>query len=261
MNFFHTGLDHNSTYFEHNLSSKKIPSIFIHGVGLDNTMWTPQKKFFQNQQVIFYDLLNHGKSKKNYKKINFGDLVNQLNLLIEYLNIKKINLIGFSIGALIAQHFTSKYYKKINKLVIISSVFNRSKEQIVRVKERYKIALSGKSISNNSINRWFNRTYLNNNQNVYEYFYNILEKKNNKNFLPAYEIFVNADKYLIDYSNFNMPSLIITGKNDIGSTPEMSKNLQKKIKKSKIYIVPKAKHMVTFEKAELVNEKISKFIY
>ena len=58
-----------------------------------------------------------------------------------------------------------------------------------------------------------------------------------------------------------MPSLIITGKNDIGSTPEMSKNLQKKIKKSKIYIVPKAKHMVAFEKAELVNEKISKFIY
>ena len=57
-----------------------------------------------------------------------------------------------------------------------------------------------------------------------------------------------------------MPTLIMTGENEIGSTPNMSRMLHQKIKNSKLYIIPKAKHMATFEKAELVNVEISKFI-
>ena len=253
------GFDPNLTYFEHNLKPTGIPNVFIHGVGLDNTMWLPQKKNFQNNQLVFYDLLNHGKSKKGYKKLYFDDFADQLNKLIEYLNLKKINLIGFSIGAIIAQHFTSKYYDKINKLIIISSVFKRSPEQIIIVKNRYNMAAKGKNVTDDSINRWFNKSYLEKNSNVYEFFFNILEKKSNENFLPAYEIFVNAEKYPVNYSNFNMPSLIMTGKNDIGSTSEMSKMLHREIKNSQLHIIPNAKHMVTFEKSDLINNQISKF--
>ena len=41
-----SGFDKNSTYFEHSLDSSVIPTVFIHGVGLDHTMWLPQKKHF-----------------------------------------------------------------------------------------------------------------------------------------------------------------------------------------------------------------------
>ena len=58
-----------------------------------------------------------------------------------------------------------------------------------------------------------------------------------------------------------MPTLIMTGENDIGSTPNMSEKLQDKINKSKIYIIPKSKHMAIFEKNDLVNKEISKFLY
>ena len=52
----------------------------------------------------------------------------------------------------------------------------------------------------------------------------------------------------------------MTGENEIGSTPKMSKILNSKIKNSFLYIIPKAKHMATFEKAEIVNLKISEFL-
>ena len=68
MNLQNSGFDQNSTYFEHNLDSPGMPTVFIHGVGLDQTMWVPQKKYFQDNNVIFYDLLNHGRSKKGYKE-------------------------------------------------------------------------------------------------------------------------------------------------------------------------------------------------
>ena len=78
--------------------------------------------------------------------------------------------------------------------------------------------------------------------------------------MPAYKLFVESDDYSLDFSNFNMQTLIMTGENEIGSTPEMSSMLGKQIKNSKTYIIPKAKHLASFEKADLVNIKISKFI-
>ena len=260
MRLINTGFDDNSTYFEHNIDSYGVPNIFIHGVGLDNNMWLPQKEYFKNHKIVFYDLINHGKTKKGYKEINFENFNQQLIQLLDYLKIKKCNLVGFSIGALIAQHFTSKYYDKINKLIIIGSVYKRSDEQINIVKNRYKIALEGKNITNDSLNRWFNPEYLNGNPDVYNYFFNILQKKNNEDFLPVYKLFVESDNYALYFSNFNMPTLIMTGENEVGSTPYMSRMLNQKIKNSKLYIIPKAKHMATYEKAELVNLEISNFI-
>ena len=260
MKLLNTGFDNNSTYFEHNIDSSDIPNVFIHGVGLDNTMWLPQKDYFKNNKIVFYDLINHGKTKKGYKEIHFENFNKQLIQLLNYLKIRKCNLVGFSIGALIAQHFASKHYDKINKLIIIASVYKRSVEQISKVKSRYNLALEGKSIANDSINRWFNPEYLRNNPNVYNYFLNILQEKKSEDFLPAYKLFVESDNYTLDFSNFNMPTLIMTGENEIGSTPEMSKKLHQEINNSKLYIIPNAKHMATFERADLVNVEIDKFI-
>ena len=261
MDLPHIGFDCNLTYFEHNLNSREVPNVFVHGVGLDNEMWLPQKKYFHNKQIVFYDLLNHGNSKKGYTELNFENFTNQLNLLLKYLNINKFNLIGFSIGALISQHFASQYYDKINKLIIIASVHKRTHEQIIKVRNRYNTALRRESITNDSINRWFNKEYLEKNPNVYEFFSNILEKKKNEDFLPAYKAFVESENHTLDFSNFKMPTLIMTGENDVGSTPDMSKMLHKEIKNSELYIIPRAKHMATFESANIVNSEISKFIY
>jgi len=260
MQLTNNGFDDHSTYYELNIERSGIPTIFIHGVGLDNTMWLPQKKYFQNNKIVFYDLLNHGKSRKGYKELKFKNFNDQLIQLIEFLKIKKFNLIGFSIGALIAQHFASIHFSKINKLIIIASVFERSDEQIKKVKNRYKKAYEGKNITKNSIHRWFSQKYLEKNPDVYEYFFNILNRKKNENFLPAYKLFVESDNYNINFSNFNMPTLIMTGKNEVGSTPEMSEKLHQKIANSELYIIPNSKHMATFEQDNLVNSKISSFI-
>ena len=252
--------DHKKTYFEQHKIKNKIPTIFIHGVGLDNTMWFPQKKNFLNNSTIFYDILNHGKSKKGFTKLHFKNFVSQLEDLITFIGVKKINLVGFSIGALIAQHYTESNYDKVNKLVLIASVYKRSKTQIEIIKKRFKNASKGKSITIDSINRWFSISYLKKNPNIFNFFFDLLEKKNNSDFLSAYKVFVESDKSDIDFTKFNMPTLIMTGEKEIGSTPLMSRNLNKKIKKSFFYIIKDAKHGATIEKEKEVNYQLQKFL-
>tara|TARA_Y100000590_G_scaffold82169_1_gene91491 strand:- start:952 stop:1737 length:786 start_codon:yes stop_codon:yes gene_type:complete len=260
MNLKNKGFDNNQTYFEHNLKYSNKPTIFIHGVGLDNSMWNPQKKYFHDKEIIFYDLLNHGKTKKGFKNLNFKNFSEQLNNLISFLKIDSFNLVGFSIGALIAQHFTNHYFKKINKLILIASVYKRSKEEINNVQRRFEKVLNGESISDDSINRWFNKEYLDRNPKVYDFFFKILEKKRLNDFIPAYRLFVESDNYVISFDNFKMPTLIMTGEQEVGSTPRMSHLLHDIINNSELQIIPNAKHMATFEKSDLVNIKISKFL-
>ena len=84
-NKFIKGYDKNDTYYEYHLDKKNIPTIFIHGVGLDSSAWSNQKKYFK-KNILFYDLLNHGRTKKSLKNINYQNLSLQLNNLINYLD-------------------------------------------------------------------------------------------------------------------------------------------------------------------------------
>ena len=58
----------------------------------------------------------------------------------------------------------------------------------------------------------------------------------------------------------NVNSLIATGENDIGSTPEMSKNLSKMIQGSKFVEIKRGKHLCGIECADDVNITLKKFI-
>jgi len=261
MNSYKKEFDNKGTYFEKTVSNKNIPTIFIHGVGLDNTMWHPQKKIFEDESVIFYDILNHGKTSKRFYKLTFNDFSQQLNHLLIYLKINRVNLVGFSIGALIAQHFTSVNYNRINKLVLIGSVYKRNNEQIEIVRNRYEEAYKGKSMTIKSIKRWFSDLYLKENPEVYKFFFKLLESKKKEDFIPAYKLFVESDEKNLNFSKFNMPTLIMTGENEVGSTPKMSEDIHKEIKNSILHIIKDAKHGATIEKANEVNHQLKKFLF
>ena len=55
-------------------------------------------------------------------------------------------------------------------------------------------------------------------------------------------------------------TLITTGQNDVGSTPEMSKNLSKMIQESKFIEIKKGKHLCSIECSDDVNITFKKFI-
>ena len=90
------------------------------------------------------------------------------------------------------------------------------------------------------------RAYLEKNPNIFEKISSILNQNNIENFLKVYELFV---KHKDDekFENIKSKTLIMTGENDIGSTPEMSRNLSKEIANSKVKIISQGKHLCGIE--------------
>ena len=235
-----------------------VPIVFIHGVGLNHKIWEPQINVFENT-FLAYDILGHGKTPLDKENLSFDDFSNQLINLIDELNIRRIHLVGFSIGSLIARNFASKYSDRLESLILLCSIFRRTKKQQQIVKDRFELAKKSKSLSKQALKRWFTDEYLEKNPNTYNKISSILEQNSMENFLKIYELFVNH-KDDEQFEKIKTKTLIMTGEGDIGSTPEMSINLSKVINNSNVKIISKGKHLCSIECADDVNMAIKKHI-
>ena len=249
------------TSYSLNKISEKNPIVFIHGVGLTKEIWEPQINFFKDYNTLTYDLLGHGKTPLKKSKVSFEDFSIQLVKLINELNFKKIHLVGFSLGALIARHFASENNDKLSSLIILGSIYKRNEEQKRVVKNRFEVAKMNRPASKQAaLRRWLSEDFSKKNPDIYKKIYSILEKNKRVDFLKCYEIFVN---YVDDdnmLKKINVNTLIATGENDVGSTPEMSRNLSKMIQESKFIEIKKGKHLCSIECADDVNITFKKFI-
>jgi pimeloyl-ACP methyl ester carboxylesterase len=254
-----TGTSASGTFYVLNQKEQSIPIVFIHGVGLTYEIWQPQLDFFKNYSNLAYDILGHGKSSLKKQNISFDDFSDQLINLIDELNFQKIHLVGFSIGSLIARNFATKFNDRLQSLVLLGSIYKRTEQQQKIVNERFNQAKKELKLSKLALKRWFTDKYLENNPDTYDKISSILSSNNMANFIKVYELFVNH-KNDEDFKKITVNTLITTGENDIGSTIEMSQELNKIIKNSQLKIIKNGKHLCGIECADDVNLTIKNFI-
>ena len=256
------GFDLKGSYYSY-INKKTIPSVFIHGVGLDHQMWKPQINSLNKFSTLTYDLLGHGKSELKNDEVTLNDFSNQLKSLLDFLNIKKINLIGFSLGSLIAIDFTLKFKEYLDTLTLMGTTYQRTDEERSKVLDRFEQAKLNKPISRQALKRWFSDKYLDDNPEIYSEFMNILNKepKDHDNFLKAYKLFANHRDDIELIKKIDTRALIMTGSDDPGSTVTMSKSLSKDLANSKFVEVKNGKHLCSIECADEVNINLKNFIY
>ena len=253
--------DPNQNY--HNfIDNNTEPLVFIHGVGLDHKMWEPQINSLNNYSIITYDLLGHGKTPYNKEEVTLNDFSKQLDDLIKFLKVDKINLIGFSLGSLIALNFASKFQNKLKSLTVIGTTYKRTLEQRALVVERFEQAKLNKAISKQALRRWFTDEYLNNHPEIYDRFIKILTKnsEDHLNFLKAYKLFAYHQNDINMIKNIKTKTLVMTGSDDSGSTVEMSKSLSNDLKNSSFIEISNGKHLCSIECADNVNINLKNFI-
>jgi len=254
-----TGNSASGTFYVYNNKEQSIPIVFIHGVGLTYEIWQPQLNFFNNYSNLSYDILGHGKSSLTKQNISFDDFSEQLIDLIDELKIEKIHLVGFSIGSLIARNFATNYSNRLQSLILLGSIYKRSEQQQKIVNERFNQAKKELKLSRQALKRWFTDKYLEKNPGTYEKISSILSKNNMANFLKVYELFVKH-KNDEDFKKIQTKTLVMTGEHDIGSTIEMSQQLNNVIMDSELKIIKEGKHLCGIECADEVNLSIKNFI-
>lgn len=240
------------------------PIIFLHGVGLDRRMWQAQVYFFaRTHSVICYDLLGHGESGKIDGPVKLGDFAVQLERIWAALGLDKASLIGFSFGGLIAQDFAATHSGRIEKLILISTVYDRSEAERAGVEARLvKAQREGPaSIYPAALERWFSPAFAAGQPEQMQELHHRMLDNDDISFLKAYEIFAFGDKEIAGkISGINCPTLIMTGEHDRGSTPAMAWRMAKEILNARVCIIAEGRHMMPMEMAQEVNRNLARFI-
>ncbi|MGP5631985.1 alpha/beta fold hydrolase [Psychrobacter celer] len=113
-------------------------NVFLHGISSGADSWLNQIACFSNNtSVLAWNAPGYGKSVQVTKdQPNALDYSKRLLTLLESRGIKRINLIGHSLGALVAAGFSAKYPLMVNKLILVNPAqgygeFEQSKQDEV----------------------------------------------------------------------------------------------------------------------------------
>ena len=98
-----------------------------------------------------------------------------------------------------------------------------------------------------ALQRWFNSEFLAVHPDVERQITARLQKNDPARFLECYELLSKAEDHHLDYGSFAMPTLIITGDGDPGSTPRMAQEMALAMPKAQTEIVQGAKHLGIIE--------------
>ncbi len=98
------------------------PLILIHGNGDSIAGMTAQIDFFsKTHRVIVADSRGHGKSGLGTDQLNYPQMMEDWNGLLDHLEVKNANIFGWSDGGILGLLMAIKYPEKINKLAIMGA--------------------------------------------------------------------------------------------------------------------------------------------
>lgn len=96
--------------------------LLLHGLGSTKKDWDAQVPFFsRTHRVITLDLRGHGNSSKPSNAYGVKLMAEDVKQFLDYLNIKKATIVGFSMGGAVAFEFAAQYPEYLENLVIVNS--------------------------------------------------------------------------------------------------------------------------------------------
>ncbi|MDA9734890.1 alpha/beta hydrolase [SAR116 cluster bacterium] len=248
-----------------NLVSENGPYvILIHGLGLNKDMWEWQTRdLSKNYSLITYDLIGHGESKDPEKNLNLEIFSDQIFEIIEYFSLDKIALVGFSLGGMIARKFALKYNDRLWALAILNSAHKRTNKakEAVQLRVNSVIENGPQSTIEDALERWFTKNFREKNPIIMDRIRKWVLANKKEVYPKAYQVLVDGvDELLQSPLPVNCPSLVLTGDEDFGNSPEMSQEISKQILKSQLEILPGMRHMALIEDFQKVNKILSEFL-
>jgi pimeloyl-ACP methyl ester carboxylesterase len=239
--------------------------VLIHGVGLDRSVWRNQVgPLARRAPVLAYDLRGHGLSPDRPLPSGIGDYVADLRwLLTERLDAPLVDIVGFSLGGLIAQAYAIAHGDQVNRLVL-SNTFARTPHEIESARQRLRSVQDedrGRAIER-SLERWFTPEYLERNRADLEWLVRRLASNDRTAYLAGHEITGTADGGLAaDLHRITAPALVLTGEDDVGASPEMAARLAGLLPDAEPQILAGCRHMSMIERPEDYLEAICDFLY
>ena len=234
------------------LAEGKETVLFIHGSGGGEHSWSYQKGFFEKEfNPIIIELPGHGESRGEGEE-EVGKYAEQVYAFLKALGLKKVFLVGHSLGGAIAQTLALTHAEMMKGIVLVGTgarlkvlpmILDGIKENFQETVQKITRFAYSRKASSDLIERGIS---------------DLLRCRPD----VLYGDFLACDRFDVmnELGKIDLPTLILCGEEDQLTPVKYSEFLHSRIKHSKMEILANAGHLVMIESPQAFNERIREFI-
>ncbi len=233
--------------------------VFVNSLGTNFDIWDKVVRHLRDEFAILrFDKRGHGKSEVPIGETTIQDYADDLLCLLDKLDIKKIYLVGLSIGGMISMLFTSLHPQKVVKLVLSDTapIIGNEREWNARIR-----IIEGKGISfiaTGIIESWFTSSFILENLKAAKAYQDMLEKTTTEGYTAACGAIRDAD-LTEKLKQIKNQTLCICGSEDQSTPTALVKNMQKQMQNAMYREIVGTGHLPCVEAPLVFSNTISNF--
>ena len=238
--------------------------ILIHGFPLNKSMWNKQiKELKENYRVIAYDIRGHGNSDAGDDNFSIELFVNDMLSLMDTLKIDNAILCGFSMGGYIALNAIENYPERFIALLLCDTNCTEDKSE---AKEKRMMAIESikekglEQYAEESLKKLFAPISISKQIEEINYVSEMILNTSKQSIYKTLLALAERNETCNKLHEINVPVLILVGKEDEITPPDVAKSMQRKIKGSKLHIIEQAGHLSNIENSDEFNEHLIEFV-
>ncbi|GAB5435555.1 3-oxoadipate enol-lactonase [Falsiruegeria mediterranea] len=235
------------------------PVVFSNSLGTDMRLWDPILPLLpKGLKLIRYDKRGHGLSSTPSGPYSMGNLVRDVERLMDMLEIKNSLFVGLSIGGMTAQGLAVKRLDLVRAMVISNTGAKIGTpaiwdERIAAVRKNGIEALA-----DGVMERWFSKAFRATPE--LELWRNMLVRTPAEGYWGCSAAISGTDLYT-PTSGLRLPTLGIAGSEDGSTPPDLMRETTALIPGSQFHLIRKAGHLPCVEQPEEYARVLTQFIH
>jgi pimeloyl-ACP methyl ester carboxylesterase len=244
-----------------------FPLIMIQGLTANTSWWDPRwiQTLSEKFRIIAFDNRGAGRTDISDREYSIKLFADDTAGLMDALGIAQANVLGISMGGMIAQELVLNYPEKVKKLVLCSTHYGFAKsvlpsDEVLGTLTADRSTLSAEEVARIMIPLLFTEDFLKNTPGMEELIMQQITKNpiSNEAFMRQLDAIMKFDAYN-RLSQVKAPTLILQGKQDILIPPENSSILGKAIPGARLVSFDNCAHGL-IEQTEKVLPTILEFL-
>jgi pimeloyl-ACP methyl ester carboxylesterase len=244
---------------------KGDPILLINGYSQAIYNWDPTllERLASNHTVIIFDNRGIGNTTSGEKGFSIAQFANDTASLLDVLEIKEADVLGFSMGGFIAQELALTHPDRVGKLIIYASICGGN-ESILPSQDIINTLSNGSGTAMERIERFlplfFPEKWRNENPNYLERIPKTIETIPNKTLDQQTEAIFNWTGTCNKLKNISQPTLVIVGTEDVLTPPANSLLITERIPGAWLVQIKGAGHGLMYQYPEQFNKVLQTFL-
>jgi pimeloyl-ACP methyl ester carboxylesterase len=208
----------------------------------------------RDHRVLVPDFRGHGRSSVPEKQWQITDLADDLVKLLDQIDVKRITLLGFSMGGMAAVHFALRYAGRMEALALVGT--SAGAEDVLRAAEirtlarLIQVAGPPRFLAREAARATFSAGFRKANPASVTRWESAVQAMGGPALIHALRAVGSRPSAMDRLEEISVPTVVVTGTRDRIVKPHWATAMQRRLRRSRLISYPGVGHAVPIERPE-----------